>query len=114
MIWLSLFKRSPIRRRRAKLRCGRVVDPAYKAWLASQGCMLSGRPATLHHVRRFGEPKNDRRTLPLAPEYHFHSAGAHSIERLGKRQFERLHRINLEIKIQEYNARYERSQAGSV
>lgn len=109
MIWFSLLKRTRIRRRRTKLRRGRVVDPAYKAWIAEQGCMISGRPATLHHVRRFGEPKNDHRIVPLAPEYHFLSHGPQSVEALGKRMFERRHGVNLEAKIKEYNRRYERA-----
>ena len=108
MIWLSTLKRSRVRRRRAKLRRGHVVDPAYKAWVAQDGCMISGRPATIHHVRRFGEPKDDHRILPLAPEYHFHAHGPESVEALGKAKFERRHGVNLEAKIKEYRERYER------
>ena len=55
MIYLTLLKRSPIRRKRSSARKNRIHDRAYLIWLASQRCLISGKPATIHHVRRFGE-----------------------------------------------------------
>ncbi len=72
--------------------------------------MISGRRATVHHVRFCGSPKDDRRTLPLAPEYHLHDFGMESIERLGKAKFEALHGVDLEASIVAYNKLYERQQ----
>jgi len=96
-----------IKRRRSRTRRGRVVDRDYLAWMATQPCIISGKPATVHHVRRFGEPKNDRRTLPLAPEYHMIGFGPHtSIEALGKAEFERRYGIDIEDAILRCNERY--------
>ena len=106
MIYLTLLKRSPIRRKRNSARKNRIHDRAYLAWLSSQRCLISGKPATIHHVRRFGEARNDHRTVPLAPEFHFHAAGPLSIERLGKRKFERHFNVNLEAEIRRYNDLY--------
>jgi hypothetical protein len=70
--------------------------------------MIRGQGATVHHVRRFGEPKNDRRTVPLAPEYHLIQHGPRtSIEALGKAKFEALYGVDLEAKIVEYNRAYD-------
>ena len=79
------------------MRRGRIVDKAYLAWIASLPCLVSGKRATVHHVRRYGEPKDDRRTVPLAPEYHMIGYGSRtSIEALGKKKFEARHGIDLE------------------
>ena len=105
------LKRVKPKARRSKPRRGRVVDKAFLAWMAAQPCMISGRRATVHHVRRCGEPKDDRRTLPLAPEYHLIQHGPKtSIEALGKAKFEARYRVNLEAAILEYNARYKREK----
>ena len=106
MIYLTLLKRSPIRRKRNSARKNRIHDRAYLAWLSSQRCLISGKPATIHHVRRFGEARNDHRAVPLAPEFHFHATGQFSIERLGKRKFEARHGVNLEAAIKCYNQLY--------
>lgn len=62
---------------------------------------------TVHHVRRFGEQKDDRRTVPLMPEYHLHDCGLWSVERLGKGKFEKLFGVSLEGAIVTYNELYE-------
>ena len=102
-----------LKRVRSTPRRGRLTDKAYLAWMAKQACMISGGRATVHHVRRCGEPKDDRRTLPLAPEYHMIQNGPRtSIEALGKAKFERRYRVNLEAAIVRYNRRYEDERAG--
>ena len=98
--------RSPVRKRRSKPRRGRIKDERYLAWMAQQPCMISGKPATVHHVRFFGSCKDDRRTLPLAPEYHQIQAGPLSIEVLGKSRFEAMHGVSIEAKILEYQRAY--------
>ena len=93
------------------MRRGRVADKDYLAWIALLPCLVSGKRATVHHVRRYGEPKNDRRTVPLAPEYHQIQAGPHtSIEALGKKKFEARYGIDLEATIVRLNALYERER----
>ncbi len=84
------------------------MDKKYLAWLHTQPCLVSNRsPVTVHHVRRFGEPKDDLRTVPLIAEYHLHEAGMWSVERIGKARFEAHFRVNFEQAIREYNQRYE-------
>ena len=105
----TLKRRAPPRKR-SRLRRGRVHDRKYLAWLAAQPCLVTARrPVTVHHVRRFGEPKHDRRTLPLVPELHQlqnEIKGIPCIER-GKAIFEEFWGVNIEAAILAYNARYE-------
>lgn len=104
----SALKRTQVKPKRSKPRRGRVIDKDYLAWMATQPCMISGRPATVHHVRFCGSPKDDRRTLPLAPEYHMIGFGSEtSIEALGKAKFEARYGVDIEAEIREYNERYE-------
>lgn len=105
----TVVKRSPVRKKRpGKPRRGRVVDKDYLEWMGeTQSCLVSGRrPVTLHHVREFGSPKNDRRTVPLIAELHLYEAGMQSVERLGKAKFQRIHKVNFEVSISEYNRQY--------
>jgi len=79
--------------------------------MAHWPCLVSGKRATLHHVRRYGEQKNDRRVVPLAPEYHLIQAGPQtSIEALGKKKFEARYGIDLEAAIVRFNTLYERER----
>lgn len=87
--------------RRRRLRRGRIVDRPYLRWCAKQPCCITGEyPATTHHVRKFGSPKNDRRVIRLAVRFHLHDAGPLSIERLSKADFEQVHSIGIEAEIQ--------------
>lgn len=107
------MKRTAIKRRRSKPRRGRIYDPTYLAWIHTQPCAVTGRmPVTAHHVRRHGEPKSDRRTIPLVAEAHLYDAGPYSIERLGKRKFEAHFGVGLELLILGYQRRYEQEWAG--
>ena len=121
--------RTPIKKRRSKPRRGRVVDKDYLAWIHTKPCAVVGpfietgrkgvsvrfcmTPVTAHHVRRFGEPKNDRRTIPLCWSHHFHSAGPYSIERLGKAGFEKFYDIDIEATILKLNQQYQEETNGS-
>lgn len=85
-----------------------MKDPEFLEYMACEPCLISEEwPATTHHVREFGSPKNDRRTIRLALRYHIEGAGPHSIEKLGKRKFEAFHGINIEVEIARYNQQYE-------
>ena len=58
---------------------------------------------------RFGEPKDDRRTVPLPEAWHMIGCGSRSaVEALGKEEFERRYGVDLEAAIVQYNERYER------
>ena len=74
--------------------------------------MISGKkPVTVHHVRQYGSPKNDRRTVPLLPEYHLIQWGPKtSIEALGKKKFQEKYGVDLEAAIVAYNERYEQEK----
>lgn len=105
----SLTRYTPVKRKRSgSPRRGRIRDKAYLEFIASLPCLVSGRrPVTVHHVRRFGEQKSDRRTVPLLAEFHMHAFGPYSIERMGKPAFEQMFGVDLEAAICRYNAEYE-------
>lgn len=56
----------------------------HKEWVASQGCMICGGVACVHHIRILGEPRDDMRTIPLCYDHHQGSDGIHF---LGKHVF---------------------------
>ena len=94
--------------KRAKPRRGRVIDRKFLTWAAGEPCCITGlHPATSHHLREFGSPKNDRRIIRLIENLHLHEAGMFSIERLGKREFQRHWNINIEAEIAKLRGRYE-------
>jgi hypothetical protein len=105
-----MIRRSPIRKRRVRPRRGRVVDRDYLSFMATQPCLVSGsRNVTLHHVRFCGSPKDDRRVVPLAPEYHLIQHGPYtSIEALGKAKFQERYGVDLEAAIRRYNSEYDK------
>ncbi len=102
-------KRKRIPAKRAKPRAGRVHDRIYLRWLAMQPPLVPGAGRlTIHHVRRYGEPKDDRRTVPLPASLHMRGdevPGIPCVER-GKAVFEKFHGVDLEAAILDYNARY--------
>lgn len=102
------MRRSPIRKRRpGPPRRGRIVDKDYLAWLHTQpGQPHGGRTATVHHVRSFGSPKNDRRALPMEFGYHTIQEGPRSIEALGQRVWQLTHKVDIERAILAYQDLY--------
>lgn len=82
-------------------------DRKYVAWIASLGCMVCHRKATVHHVRFCGSARDDRRVLPLCPLHHQIQWGPRSsIEALGKAKFEARYGVDIEYKVREYRERY--------
>lgn len=68
--------------------------------VAEMGCLISGRPATLHHVTASIHggriSRSHKRVVPLAPEYHMIQHGPRtSVEALGHRGFYELYGIDL-------------------
>jgi len=110
---LTVFGFKRVRPKRGTPRRGRVVDTDYLAWMAKQPPLVGYGPVTVHHVRRFGEPKDDRRTVPLPAAYHMIGYGSRTaIEALGKEKFQARFGIDLEAAIIRYNERYERERLG--
>ncbi len=73
--------------------------------VAELGCLISGQPATLHHVTGYADrmgrfARSDRLVVPLAPEYHQKvfdpkAADPISVEGLSHQGFYRKHGIDL-------------------
>lgn len=125
-----MTKRSLVRRKRlGGPRRGRVLDKAFLAWMHTQPCLVFARAEranasqsqvriltmcgewlTVHHVRFFGSPKDDRRTLALCSHHHLHMWPL-SIERLGKERFQEMFHVDIEAAITDYNERYAKERA---
>jgi hypothetical protein len=105
--------RARVNPKRKTPRKGHVYDPAYLAWQAMQPCCVTGIwPATTHHVRFCGSPKDDTRTIRLIKSLHQLVAakpGTPCIEQ-GKKQFEEFHGIDIEAEIKKSRERYERGE----
>jgi len=103
------IKRTPVKKRRSgPPRRGRVHDPEYMAWLATQPPLVSGPGRiTVHHVRRSGEQKNDRRTVPLPSSMHFIQENPITSVEAMKTKFEAYHGVDFEGAIVGYNQQYE-------
>lgn len=107
-----------MKKRRSKPRRGRVIDKKFLTWMHTQPCLVlwatsedcSGR-ITFHHVRRFGEEKNDRRGVSLCVRHHLQEGGSTSIHSLGKVKFQREFGVDLEKAIRFYNKKYESERA---
>lgn len=81
-------------------------DKAFTAWMHQFPCSVCGRyGAEQHHQPyRSAADWHDRRSLMLCPEHHRGGTGIHL---LGKQQFENLHGIDIESRIESLNKRYE-------
>lgn len=102
--------RTPVKKRRSKPRRGRVRDPRRLAFIAEQPCLVTGEwPVTVHHVRRYGEPKNDHRAVPLVARLHMLTSekpGEPCVERLGRLGFEKYYGVDFEAAIERYSRLY--------
>ncbi len=63
-------------------------DTAHMSWVASQGCMICGGLACVHHVRKNGEPRDHRKTIPLCYNHH---QGVEGIHTRGKKEWWRIY-----------------------
>lgn len=101
------------KRRKGKPRRGNVVDKKRLLWAASQPCCVTGEwPATNHHVREFGSPKDDTRIIRLVERLHmigFAEKGIPCVEG-GKEEFESYHGIVIEEEILLLQISYENSK----
>ena len=64
-----------------------AAEREYLSRVAALGCIICGAPASIHHVRRYGETRKHSKIVPLCHRHHQGAAGIHT---LGKREFERL------------------------
>lgn len=86
---------APVNHRRMSPKSGTPPTAAERRHMdrvAALGCLISGRPATLHHVTGYADRmgrlgRSHRRVVPLAPEYHHIQHGDLSVEALGHRGF---------------------------
>src|SRR5579864_2907188 len=98
---------------RKKPRRGRLRDQAYLDWLHTQPSIVpthdekcsSPCRLTVHHVRRYGEQRDDRRGVPLWMCRHVYTFGGSTVEH-GKTAFEKRFGIDLEQEIKRLNERY--------
>ena len=91
-------------RKRPKLR---GAMPEKIQWLHECPCAICHAwPAEAHHERRFGEPADDRKTIPLGATCH-HRDGPESRHVLGREGFETRHGVSLEALCADYQRRWE-------
>lgn len=106
------MERSPIPKRRAKARRGRIVCPEFMAFCHENfGCLVASGgcdgPLTFHHVKAGpGAQKDDTRGLILCFGHHEAQGLPNSIENLGKRKFELAHGIDIEAEVRRYQQAY--------
>ena len=95
--------------RRTALKAKSRYKPAevqrFHDWVAGHGCLVSGRPATLHHVTGYADrpgrfTRDDWLVVPLAPEFHQKvydpkAFAPISVEGLGHQGFFQEHGIDL-------------------
>ena len=79
-----------------KKRAMNSSEKAHAARLASMGCVICGKPATIHHERRYGAPTDHRLLVPLCPEHHQIQWGKESLEYMGHEKFEEMFKGQLD------------------
>jgi len=53
-------------------------------FLAWHGCVICKQAPHIHHIRISGEPRDNKKTIPLCPNHHTGKEGIHT---LGKREW---------------------------
>lgn len=105
-----IARRKPVKKKRRAPRRGRVIDRERMEWAATQPCQITNElPATTHHVRFCGSPKNDTRIIRLVARLHMHGFGNLTIEH-GKANFEAAYGRRIEDLVLELQERYEVSR----
>lgn len=107
--------RTPIKRKRAKTRRGRIYDRNRMSWAAQKSCQITGEfPATTHHVREFGSPKDDTKIIRLAAHLHMKTASRPGIPCIedGKELFEKFHGVKIERLLRDLSYDYDLEESG--
>lgn len=117
--------RKPKERKRIKARRvtkgGRGRDPEKLAWLRSLRCLCFAsdpmgcrRRVETHHDRPGGSRATDARCVPLCGLGH-HRDGPHSIGVLGRRVFQRFHKLDLAEQCRMYQTEWQvRKESGAA
>lgn len=89
-----------LRRRVSKANRKSAAEKRHMDRVAAMGCLVSGKPATLHHVSATIHggriARSHKRVVPLAPEYHLIQHGPKaSVEALGHGGFFEKYGIDL-------------------
>lgn len=90
------------------------MDTARLDWAAESPCQVTGEyPATTHHVRSYGSPKDDSRIMRLVARLHMKTAALPGVPCVedGKRVFEEFHGVEIKVLVRELRERYERNEA---
>jgi hypothetical protein len=97
-----------IRPVRSKPRPGVIRDPAYRAWIHTQPCLVHGWACgsiEMHHVHDVGGPRNDRRGVPLCPI--LHREGPDAVHTIHQGPFEARFGMSFEAAIARLNDEYQ-------
>lgn len=95
---------APVNHKRMKPKAGAeptAAEQRHMDRVRALGCLISGRPATIHHVTGYADRmgrilRSHQLVVPLAPEFHQIIYGPEmSVEALGHRGFFREHGIDL-------------------
>ena len=83
----------------------RVIQPTRDGLrrVAESGCVICGRPAEIHHVRRYGAPRNGSPVLPLCPEHHRHGGHGTAIH-AGRKKFAKNYGTEEELLVRQEEA----------
>jgi len=96
-------------------RRGRVIDRNRLAWAAQKPCQITGEfPATTHHVREFGSPKDDTNIIRLVDYLHMKTAARPGIPCIedGKELFEKFHGVTIDGLLEELDYEYDVEESG--
>jgi hypothetical protein len=80
----------PILKPGKKIKTGKTKEEAaHLNWIASLPCSIKGCPmrSNVHHIRKYGEPKDHFKTIPLCRHHHQEKEGIH--DGLGKKRWEK-------------------------
>jgi hypothetical protein len=86
---------APVNHKRMKPKAGAeptAAEQRHMDRVRALGCLISGRPATIHHVTGYADrmgrfSRSHRIVVPLAVEYHQHDYGEKCVEKLSHRGF---------------------------
>ena len=119
------MKRTPLPPRTARIKIRRVTrggrgsDPAKLAWLRELRCVAYATDAyfcwggmTVHHDRPRGARATDARTCPVCVGHH--TAGRHSVTALGRRRWQEVVLVDLELECARYEAAWQSRKASEA
>jgi hypothetical protein len=112
---VPIARNNPPKRKRSKPRKGRLYDRNRLAWAAQKPCQITGEfPATTHHVRELGSPKDDTRIIRLVARLHMKSHAKDGVPCIedGKELFEKFHGVKIDQLIEDLRYDYDYEESG--